>query len=276
MSRIRLLVSMLLTVAALFAQTQVDLRTQGKSVDFSAVSSTRPVKTGTALPASCAVGELFFKSNAAAGQNLYACHAQNSWSLTAATTQARQLVDFSAVRLNGTSLQIGGSCVTTAPCNVRLGNTTYSIASPAQVTLQNGTGVALVYISASGTVTVGHNVTLSCDSGCQALAGVTAFPADSIPLATWTATSGQWDVGGLVDRRSFQSTKNLVAGVGLQTVEVAGNATILIDQAVVGLRAPVPATASSACTAGSWAADSDFFYTCTATNTWRRVAVAAW
>lgn len=276
MSRIRLFVSAVLMAAALFAQTQVDLRTQGKSVDFSAVSSTRPVKTGTILPASCAVGELFFKSNAAAGQNLYACHAQNSWSLTAATAQTGQLVDLSVVRLSGASLQIGGSCVITAPCNVRIGNTTYSIVSPAQVTLQNGTGVALVYISANGIVTVGHNVTLTCDSGCQAVAGVTAFPTDSIPLATWTATSGQWDVGGHVDRRSFQSTKNLVAGIGLQTVEVAGNATILIDQAVVGLRVPVPATASSACTAGSWAADSDFFYTCTAANSWRRVAVAAW
>ena len=33
-----------------FPQTQVDLRTQTKSVDFSAATSTRPLKTGTALP----------------------------------------------------------------------------------------------------------------------------------------------------------------------------------------------------------------------------------
>ena len=38
---------------------------------------------------------------------------------------------------------------------------------------------------------------------------------------------------------------------------------------------PVPATATSSGTAGQVAADSGFFYLCIATNTWRRVAIAA-
>lgn len=63
------------------AQTQVDLRTQSKSVDFTAAPSTRPVKTGTVLPAVCTVGDLFFKTNAAAGSNLYGCIATNTWVL---------------------------------------------------------------------------------------------------------------------------------------------------------------------------------------------------
>ncbi len=57
------------TLAALaVGQTQVDLRTQSKSVDFSAASSTKPVTTGTSLPPTCGVGQMFF-SNAPAGQN---------------------------------------------------------------------------------------------------------------------------------------------------------------------------------------------------------------
>lgn len=71
---------LMLAVLPVAAQTQVDLRTQARDVDFGAASSTRPVKTGTALPGTCAVGELFFKTDAAAGANLFGCAAANVWS----------------------------------------------------------------------------------------------------------------------------------------------------------------------------------------------------
>src|SRR3954464_10069466 len=67
-----------------FGQTLVDLRTQSKSIDFSALPSTRPVQVGTALPTTCQVGQLFFKSDAAAGANLYGCSATNVWSVQSA------------------------------------------------------------------------------------------------------------------------------------------------------------------------------------------------
>jgi hypothetical protein len=65
-------------------QTLVDLRTQSKSVDFSAANTTRPFKAGTVLPATCAVGEAFFQTNAPSGLNLYGCTAVNSWALLSA------------------------------------------------------------------------------------------------------------------------------------------------------------------------------------------------
>jgi hypothetical protein len=61
-------------------QTTVDLRTQTRNVDFTGAVSTKPFKSGAALPAGCAVGELFFKTNAAAGKNIYTCSAANQWS----------------------------------------------------------------------------------------------------------------------------------------------------------------------------------------------------
>jgi hypothetical protein len=67
--------------AAVYSQTQVDLRTQSKTVDFTQAPETRPVKTGTALPAICAVGDLYFLTTAVPGANLYACVAVNTWSL---------------------------------------------------------------------------------------------------------------------------------------------------------------------------------------------------
>ena len=50
-----------------FGQTRVELHTQTTDVD------SRPIQTGMALPATCAVGDLFFQSNASSGMNLYGC-----------------------------------------------------------------------------------------------------------------------------------------------------------------------------------------------------------
>ena len=62
-------------------QTQIDMRTQGKSIDFSSAVRTRPSKTGTLVPAVCTIGETFVKTDAAAGQNLYVCTAINVWTV---------------------------------------------------------------------------------------------------------------------------------------------------------------------------------------------------
>jgi len=57
----------------LAAQTQVDLRTQSKNVDFQAAAFTKPFKSGTALPMTCTQGEMFFLTSAAPGTNVYGC-----------------------------------------------------------------------------------------------------------------------------------------------------------------------------------------------------------
>lgn len=62
------------------AQTAIDLRTQTKNVDFTQAVTTKPNKSGTALPATCGVGETFFLTGAPAGQNLYGCTSANTWS----------------------------------------------------------------------------------------------------------------------------------------------------------------------------------------------------
>jgi len=74
---------MSLVAFAAMAQTQIDLSTQTKKVDFSNASSTKPVQTGTTLPGTCAVGQMYFKSNAPAGTNLYACTSTNVWTAQA-------------------------------------------------------------------------------------------------------------------------------------------------------------------------------------------------
>jgi hypothetical protein len=63
------------------AQTVIDLRSQTKNVDYSQALYTKPVKVGTALPATCSPGEMFFQISGPLGQNLFGCIAQDVWVL---------------------------------------------------------------------------------------------------------------------------------------------------------------------------------------------------
>lgn len=433
---------------ATFGQTLVDLRTQAKSVDFSGANTTKPFKTGTLLPATCSVGEMYYKVDAPSGGNLYGCTALNAWSaqgglaqpggdlsgsianavvtqlqtravaptapsagqflgwnaqtnrwepttppsagsnipspagnlakflttdgaqlfwttpigdvsgtlagLTVKGLQGRsvaptqpatgqvltwngntgfwepqtsaggtgtqgpagpqgpvgpqgpagpqgttgpqglqgpagpsgsgsgsgatstsQLLDFAVLKTNANTLTVGASCSPTVPCSVRFGGVTYAFTSGATVSLFGGSGTAYFYVTSSGMLTVGHNLSLSCASGCVAQSGTTAFPADSLPLFMWTATNGTWDPAGL-DQRAFLSTRNVVGMLGITTTDNQGQTQIAPDPAVISLRVGVPATAASACSGSSWATDGSYFYLCTGTNQWRRTGLASW
>lgn len=72
--------SCLALTSVMVGQTRIDLKTQTKQIDLANADWTRPVKTGTALPAVCMTGELFFLTTAPAGQNLHGCVAENQWS----------------------------------------------------------------------------------------------------------------------------------------------------------------------------------------------------
>jgi len=76
-------------VLASYGQTtQINLATQGRNIDFTSAPFTRPLKTGTALPATCSPGDLFFKTDAVAGKNLYACTAVNTWVVQSTSSAA--------------------------------------------------------------------------------------------------------------------------------------------------------------------------------------------
>jgi hypothetical protein len=62
-------------------QTLINLGTQARNADFTGQPYTRPMKTGSSLPSACTVGDMFFNVAAAAGKNLYACTATNTWTL---------------------------------------------------------------------------------------------------------------------------------------------------------------------------------------------------
>jgi hypothetical protein len=259
--------------------TLIDLRSQSKNIDFSTAATTRPFKSGTALPATCSVGAMFYLTNATAGSNLYGCTASNVWTPeigSAGVPSASQLTDLAAGLGTQNTLTIGATCSSAAPCNVRFGSVVHSFTSSSSATISAGTGMAFVYLDANGNLTVGHNMTVSCTSGCVAVSGISAFPSNSVPLFTWTATNGTWNAAGGADWRAFQSTTIVAAGAGLIGVGANGSTTLSVDPTAVGLWAPVPATASSACAPGSWSADTSYYYVCVAINSWKRAALTIW
>jgi len=265
-------------------QTAVDLHTQSKNVDFSSAAGTKPLQTGATIPSTCTIGQMFFLTIAPAGANLYGCVAANMWSLegggsgsggSGGAVVASQLGDFRVAQVNSTTLSIGSACTATTPCNAGFGGQTYSFSSGGVVNVSGGTGTAYVYISSEGVLTVGHNLTANCSTGCTAQAGVTAFPLNSIPVFTWTATNGTWDATGGSDQRAFLSgTQTLTSGAGIQLTQTPGASTVATDSTVVGLRVAAPATSSSACVAGTWAADTSYYYVCVNENAWLRAPLA--
>ncbi len=77
----KIIVLFLIGCVTVWPQTRIDLRNQSKAVDFQSSDYTKPLKTGQALPSTCASGELFFLSTAVAGQNVYGCTSTNTWTL---------------------------------------------------------------------------------------------------------------------------------------------------------------------------------------------------
>ena len=65
------------------AQTQINLSSQGRNIDFRNAPSTSPLKSGTTLPAVCQTAEMFFKTDAAPGSNVFLCVAPNTWQVQA-------------------------------------------------------------------------------------------------------------------------------------------------------------------------------------------------
>ena len=147
---------------------------------------------------------------------------------------ASQLGDLAVVFTSPNVLTIGANCASTTPCNVRFGYQVYTITNSATATIVgNATGAAYIYITGSGTLVVGHNLTVVCSTSCTQQPGVTSFPANVIPIYTWTAINGTWNGAGGLDQRAFLSSKALAGGQGIIITETPGQTTLAVDNGVI-------------------------------------------
>jgi hypothetical protein len=123
-----------LCLSITISQTKIDLQTQSRSVDFSTADSTRPFKSGTALPATCAIGEMFYKTDAPSGANLFGCISLNTWAIevqgsASGISMLAQSQDLVVARTSSTTLVVGANCSVGSPCNVRFGSLAFSLIS---------------------------------------------------------------------------------------------------------------------------------------------------
>jgi hypothetical protein len=227
---------------AAFAQTAINLQTQGRDVDFTSAGETIPFQTGAVLPTACAVGDAFLSTSSSPGQNLYVCTtAGNPGTWTAQGGHAA--TSFSAL----TDFQISANPATatiTCPsgqCQVRIGEKDYVFTNNASATALTGTGgsaVVFFYVDASGAMDFGYDgniVTGGTLTGLNGIGGVTNFPANTIPLANCSVASNRF--GSCTDDRAVLNRAVLDQGTGVIVMQnpLTGHTQVSVNPATVPL-----------------------------------------
>lgn len=196
------------------------------------VESRSVMLKGTSLPASCVVGERFFKTDATAGENLYLCTSTNTWtqvSGTGGTTEPSGLA-CGVTRTSATVLTVFSGASSSAPCIVGGTRFTSSATLTTSGTAATGTyrfevRAGVIYARLPGATT---GLT---ESGLTREASSASFSATGVPLWTWDqAVAGTWDTGTGTDYRSWLTTQIVPAcGTGLNCSDSGGVRTSAVD-----------------------------------------------
>ena len=173
---------------------------------------------------------------------------------------------------------LSGGTMTVNACGARNGNLDVSAAScTATLTGTSASGIVYGYLSGDGTFQLGHAsaATLTC-TGWTTATGVSAFPADALPLFTAAFASNVWTIGGVTPYRRMVGRDAYSAGDGMISLNnpATGVTTLHVDPAQIpryfnGAGAP----------AQNCAQGRDFYldttalslYHCRNTNTWSAV-----
>jgi len=222
-----------------WGQSQVDLSTQSKDVDFSAAPETRPVKTGTVFPTTCRTGDIFFLTPAVPGANLYGCTATNAWTMLigAGTTGSSFQSVFGDAKVSNTSttVYIPGaiyrndsvisvvSSIGTAQAN------SGSLTTGAQVWIEFDPVSQTRYLVSNAEVNQA-NLTLSNLTLGSGTAG--GFTSQRIPIATCLGGAAADTWTSCTDVRTPFSSQNLSAGPGITIAAADSSGTRQISGTV--------------------------------------------
>ena len=169
--------------------TRVDQPTQIKGA----------IRNGTTLPAACTLGEMFFKSNAAAGSNLFGCTSTNTWSQLGGSGGGTLGGDVTGSSSSATVVAIRNRSVSsTTPSNGQvLGwNSSTSVWEPQTPATSGGGsgGGGGVQIPFQTTFLTGSALSIGtgCNAGnlCTARFGNTSYQFASAATATISAGTG--------------------------------------------------------------------------------------
>jgi hypothetical protein len=215
-----------------------------------------------------------------------------------------------AISITRTAEAIGTISLGTATAIVSVLGTTPATSSAGALKIGAQTGSDYVNlgggnIAAGGTGTFGGNVSLvgtlanTTTGGTTSAVNVYATGTTGISqldLKTGDGTTSgrisrvlfrsdetspqRWDVG-MNATKSFTIVNNTLGGAVPLTIDSATNAAafagaVTIAGTVIHTLSATPASASAAGTVGTMSWDASYIYICTATNTWKRVAIATW
>src|SRR5580698_2043274 len=232
--RVILVAAGLIGVAS--GQTQVDLRTQSKTVNFSAANSTQPFQSGTVLPATCLVDQAFFQTNAPAGLNLYGCTAVNSWTLLSAGVLAGDVTgtpgDSTVTKLQGRPVSAtvptsGQSLVWNSTTNTWTPLTITGVTGPAGAAGPTGAAGATGAQGAAGANgAIAHVQNAGTNLPLEPALNFTGGGCTDDPSAGSTNCSGAAGISGLsIDLNgtavATQASLNFISGTGI--VEACAN-----------------------------------------------------
>ena len=221
---------MLLLTAPAWSQSQVHLSTQSKGMDFTGFPSTKPVRTGTSLPGSCSTGEMYFKTDALAGQGLHACVA-GTWAVVGSGSGVE--VDFRLIldlkpSFTATVLTIaGGRCWGSQKPT-----------ATATITGGTGNGTYVAYCTDSQGIVIEHSnsagLAVSCNNCVPIQVTTPMIPEGMYQIATGTIASGQWSA--VTDLRDFSMRMRHNNGTGMNVQCSGGVCVHQVDGAVVQLK----------------------------------------
>jgi hypothetical protein len=199
----------------------------------------RAVKFGTTIPATCFAGDIFFKTDATAGSNLYACVALNTWVVQGGSTviNGGDVSGFTETRTSNTVMTTG---LTASIVNVKFGTVVQSIASGGTVTLGTSScaagGLVWKSITPSGVLQIDANtnvnlVNVSVTGFVKGSNTVAGTPSGNFPmyrLSCGNSAADQWDTNMILDLRAFYTQKNVVGGTFVIPTE-GGTGTTSLD-----------------------------------------------
>ena len=231
-----LLAVLLMGLAA--GQTLVNLGSQTKNVDFSAAPETRPMKTGTALPGTCNVGDEFFNTSATAGSNVYGCTSPNVWTQLSGgggggvgSSMFQPFITDAQVGATATTVTIPGgtfrnnNTVTAVPSTATIQANAGSLAAGSQIWIEFDPITKVRFLVSNGNVTQ-SNLTLANISAGASNAG--GFTSGRIPIASCGGgtTADNWTT--CTDARTPFATQGFTAGAGINIAapDTAGNQQI--------------------------------------------------
>lgn len=223
----------------------------------------------TTLPGTCSIGQIFFDTDAAAGQNLYGCTTTDAWSPIGGAGNAltsSPLSQFAAT----TSAQLAGVLTNETGTGVAVFGTSPNITTPTgivkgDVGLSNVDNTSDATKDAAATTLTNKTFNLTSNTFVATLAQLNTAVSDAnlVPEARTVAVNGTTDeitcTGGTQDLSANRSWTCSFAAItdfnGQQLLVTRGT------------------TAPGTCTIGQVFFDTDAtvgqnFYGCTSTNTW--------